>query len=40
MDMAPRCRQSRLYLLSNVKVAVNGQHRTLEVMDGFREEFI
>lgn len=40
MDVAPRTSQSRLYLLSNVKVAVNGQYRTLEVMDGFGEEFI
>lgn len=31
---------SSLYLWSNVKVAVNGQHRTLEVMDGFGEEFV
>lgn len=29
-----------LYLRSDVKVAVNGQHRTLEVMDGFGEEFV
>lgn len=28
------------HLWSNVKVAVNGQHRTLEVMDGFGEEFV
>lgn len=40
MDGVPRTSQSSLYLLSNVKVAVNGQYRTLEVMDGFGEEFI
>jgi hypothetical protein len=40
MDVRRTWEPPHLYLLSNVKVAVDGQHRTLEVLDGFGEEFI
>lgn len=32
--------QPLLYLRPNVKVAVDGQHGTPEVLDGFGEEFV